>query len=143
MRAFSLDALSGDGKPFPLHRLLSWQYTGFKQFMQAISLAFHQELCYDASAVKNELSFRACALCEGREVYQVGKYCEVCEKGTMNGHKVSHSNRKSNKLWAPNIQNVRVVINGAPKRIGVCTRCLRSGNVVRALPKITAETVEA
>ena len=32
----------------------------------------------------------------------MGKFCEVCEKGAMSGHNVSHSNRKSNRVWAPN-----------------------------------------
>lgn len=74
----------------------------------------------------------------------MGKYCEVCEKGTMNGNKVSHSNRKSGKKWAPNVQNIRVLVDDKPMRLNVCTRCLRSGAVVRALPKVAdAETVEA
>ncbi len=72
----------------------------------------------------------------------MGHFCEVCEKGTMSGHNVSHSNRKSNRTWAPNVQRVRVVLaNGQAKRLNVCTRCLRSGNVQRALP--TKSTVEA
>ena len=71
----------------------------------------------------------------------IGKICEVCQKGAMSGHNVSHSNRKSNRVWAPNVQNVRVLVNGQPKRMNVCTRCLRSGNVQRALP--TKSNVEA
>ena len=71
----------------------------------------------------------------------MGKFCEVCAKGTMSGHNVSHSNRKSNRIWAPNVQRVRVVIDGTAKRINVCTRCLRSGYVQRALP--TKSDVEA
>ena len=64
----------------------------------------------------------------------MGKFCEVCEKGMMSGHNVSHSNRKTNRVWAPNVQRVRVLVNGQAKRLNVCTRCLRSGNVQRALP---------
>ena len=71
----------------------------------------------------------------------MGKFCEVCAKGTMSGHNVSHSNRKTNRIWAPNVQNVRVVVEGTVKRMNVCTRCLRSGNVQRALP--TKSNVEA
>ena len=71
----------------------------------------------------------------------MGKFCEVCEKGLMSGHNVSHSNRKTNRIWAPNVQNVRVVVDGTVKRMNVCTRCLRSGNVQRALP--TKSNVEA
>jgi len=71
----------------------------------------------------------------------MGKFCEVCAKGTISGHNVSHSNRKTNRIWAPNVQRVRVVVNGTAKRMNVCTRCLRSGNVQRALP--TKSNVEA
>ena len=71
----------------------------------------------------------------------MGKFCEVCAKGSMSGHNVSHSNRKTNRVWAPNVQRVRVVVDGQAKRLNVCTRCLRSGNVQRALP--TKSNVEA
>ena len=64
----------------------------------------------------------------------MGKFCEVCAKGSMSGHNVSHSNRKTIRIWAPNVQRVRVVVDGQAKRLNVCTRCLRSGNVQRALP---------
>ena len=64
----------------------------------------------------------------------MGKFCEVCAKGSMSGHNVSHSNHKTNRIWAPNVQRVRVVVDGQAKRLNVCTRCLRSGNVQRALP---------
>ena len=64
----------------------------------------------------------------------MGKFCEVCEKSTLNGNNVSHSNRKTNRIWAPNVQRVRVEVNGQVKHMNVCTRCLRSGNVKRALP---------
>ena len=63
----------------------------------------------------------------------MGKFCEVCKKGTMSGNLVSHSNRKTRTSWAPNIQHVRVVVDGTPKRMDVCTRCLRSGKVQRSI----------
>jgi len=59
--------------------------------------------------------------------------CEICGKGTITGNKVSHSNRHSRREWAPNIKKVRAIVQGTPKRISVCTRCLRSGNVIRAI----------
>ncbi|MGE5493936.1 MAG: 50S ribosomal protein L28 [Burkholderiales bacterium] len=61
----------------------------------------------------------------------MAKYCEICNKGIASGNNVSHSNRKSRRKWLPNVQRVSAVIEGAPKRIYVCTRCLRSGKVVR------------
>ena len=69
----------------------------------------------------------------------MGKFCEVCEKGAMSGHNVSHSNRKSNRTWAPNVQRVRVELGGTVRHINVCTRCLRSGYVARALPTKSEE----
>ncbi len=61
----------------------------------------------------------------------MAKYCEICGKGVSSGNKVSHSNIKSKRIWAPNVQRVRVLENGTPKRKYVCTRCLRSGKVER------------
>ncbi len=61
----------------------------------------------------------------------MAKYCEVCKKGIMSGNTVSHSNRKSRRTWAPNVQRVSAVVDGSPKRVYVCTRCLRSGKVTR------------
>ncbi len=56
--------------------------------------------------------------------------CEVCGKGIQTGNNVSHSNRRTKRIWKPNIQRVRALVNGEVKRINVCTRCLRSGKVV-------------
>ncbi|MFY9286862.1 MAG: bL28 family ribosomal protein, partial [Tissierellaceae bacterium] len=49
------------------------------------------------------------------------------------GNKVTFSNKKNSRSWSPNIRNVRAEIDGTVKRIKVCTRCLRSGLVKRAL----------
>ncbi|MDY5957209.1 MAG: bL28 family ribosomal protein, partial [Frisingicoccus sp.] len=46
--------------------------------------------------------------------------------------KVSHSHRRSNKMWKSNIKKVKVNDNGTPKKLYVCTSCLRSGLVERA-----------
>jgi large subunit ribosomal protein L28 len=73
----------------------------------------------------------------------MAKFCEVCNKGAMNGNKVSHSNRKSKRRLYPNVQNVRAMVDGRTKRITVCTRCLRSGKVERALPKFSVKEMLA
>ena len=59
--------------------------------------------------------------------------CEICGKGVSFGIKVSHSHRRSNRIWKPNIRKVRAVVNGSVKSVNVCTRCLRSGKVQRAV----------
>ena len=58
--------------------------------------------------------------------------CDICQKDVHFGIQVSHSHRRSNKQWKPNIKSVRVLVNGARKRLNVCTRCLRSNAVTRA-----------
>ena len=70
----------------------------------------------------------------------MGKYCQVCNKGLMNGNRVSHAENKTGRMYAPNVQRVRVVVDGRPTHQYVCTRCLRSGKVVRA---VHAAPVEA
>ncbi len=59
--------------------------------------------------------------------------CSICGKGAHFGNNVSHSHRRSNRIWHSNIKKVKVKINeSANKRINVCTACLRSGKVERA-----------
>ncbi|MBP3337443.1 MAG: 50S ribosomal protein L28 [Clostridia bacterium] len=59
--------------------------------------------------------------------------CEICGKGVTFGIKVSHSHRRSNRSWKPNIRSVKAMVDGTPKSIKVCSRCLRSGKVTRAI----------
>ena len=59
--------------------------------------------------------------------------CDVCGKGLMFGIKVSHSHRRSNRTWAPNVRKIRVIENGAVKTKNVCTRCIRSNKITRAI----------
>jgi large subunit ribosomal protein L28 len=58
--------------------------------------------------------------------------CEICAKRHQSGHNVSHANNKTKRVFNPNLQTVRALVNGAAKRIRVCTRCLRGGKVVKA-----------
>ena len=59
--------------------------------------------------------------------------CSICGKGVVYGQNVSHSNRKTNRTWKPNVKRVKAIVNGTPCRINACTRCLRSGKVTRAI----------
>ena len=59
--------------------------------------------------------------------------CEICDKSVSFGIKVSHSHRRSNRTWKPNIRSVRAIVNGTHKKVKVCSRCLRSGKIQRAV----------
>ena len=59
--------------------------------------------------------------------------CDFCGKSLVFGNNVSHSNRKTSRTWRPNIRKVKAVVNGTHKSVYVCTRCLRSGKVQRAV----------
>jgi len=63
----------------------------------------------------------------------MAKRCEICGKGPMVGHNVSHAHNLTKRRWLPNLQRVRAVIDGQVKRIRVCTQCIKSGRVVKAV----------
>ncbi len=62
----------------------------------------------------------------------MARACDICGKGPVFGHNVSHANNKTNRRWIPNLQRVRAVVDGTSRRIRVCTRCIRSGKVIKA-----------
>ena len=51
--------------------------------------------------------------------------CQFCDKDVAFGIQVSHSHRRSNRTWKPNVKRVKAIVDG--------TRCLRSGKVTRAV----------
>ena len=55
--------------------------------------------------------------------------CEVCGKRPIFGKSLSHSHRRTNRRWNPNVQKVRAIVNGSPQRLNVCTACLKAGKV--------------
>ncbi|MBU4533672.1 MAG: 50S ribosomal protein L28 [Eubacteriales bacterium] len=63
----------------------------------------------------------------------MSKVCEVCGKGVVVGMNVSHSHIRNKRTWEPNLQKVKAIVDGSPKRIRVCTTCLKSGKVQRAI----------
>ncbi len=65
--------------------------------------------------------------------FPVAFICDVCGKGHQSGHNVSHANNKTKRVFNPNLQRVRALVNGATLRIRVCTRCLRSGLVKKSV----------
>jgi large subunit ribosomal protein L28 len=65
--------------------------------------------------------------------------CEVCGKHPSFGNSISHSHVRSKRRWSPNIQKIRAVVNGAPRRLHVCTSCIKAGKVTK--PVRTARPV--
>ncbi len=62
----------------------------------------------------------------------MSKKCAICGKGPVTGNNVSHAHNKTRRRWMPNLQSVRTVsATGQSKRIKACTRCIRSGAVVK------------
>ena len=59
--------------------------------------------------------------------------CDICSKEIAFGIKVSHSHRRTNRTWKPNVVKVKAIVNGTPKSISVCSRCLRSNKVTRSV----------
>lgn len=59
--------------------------------------------------------------------------CRICGKGKTVGNNVSHANNRTKRQIYPNIQRMKVVLDGKTQRTYVCTRCLRSGLVQKAV----------
>jgi large subunit ribosomal protein L28 len=59
--------------------------------------------------------------------------CDLCGKNRLVGNNVSHANNRTKRVFRPNLRTVRALVKGAAQRITVCTRCLRSGLVQKAV----------
>ena len=62
----------------------------------------------------------------------MARVCDICGKGPITGHNVSHANNKTNRRWYPNLQRVRARVGDLTQRLRVCTQCLKSNRVVKA-----------
>ena len=63
--------------------------------------------------------------------------CQVCGKKPWFGKQVSHSHRRSSRRWDPNIQRLRVLLDGRVRRLDVCTSCIKAGKIQR--PPVKAQ----
>jgi large subunit ribosomal protein L28 len=61
----------------------------------------------------------------------MARICEFCGKGPGVGNNVSHANNKTRRRFLPNLKRVRARVGEAVRRIRVCTRCIRSGKVIK------------
>jgi large subunit ribosomal protein L28 len=62
----------------------------------------------------------------------MARECFVCGKKPVFGNNVSHANNKTRRRWLPNLQKVRIQVEGAPQRVRVCTRCISAGKIRKA-----------
>lgn len=69
---------------------------------------------------------------EALGVLAVAAVCEICGKHPSFGMSISHSHRRIKRRWNPNIQRVRAMVGSTPRRLSVCTSCLRAGKVTKA-----------
>ena len=63
----------------------------------------------------------------------MARVCSVCGKGPTSGNNVSHANNKTKRRWYPNLQTVRVATSAGARRVQVCTQCLKSNRVKKAV----------
>ncbi len=59
--------------------------------------------------------------------------CAVCGKHPVAGNNVSHSNRRTKRVFKPNIVKTKVEIDGKVKNLNICTRCLKAGKVTKVI----------
>lgn len=59
--------------------------------------------------------------------------CDLCGKGPAFGHRISHAHNVSKRRWLPNLVSTRAMVGGTPKRLRVCTRCLKAGKVTKVV----------
>lgn len=63
----------------------------------------------------------------------MAKVCEICGKKPIVGNNVSHSHKLTKRRWLPNLQKVKAKIDGESKKIRVCTSCIKSGKIEKAV----------
>jgi large subunit ribosomal protein L28 len=61
----------------------------------------------------------------------MSQVCDICGKTPQFGKSISHSHRRTNRRFAPNIQTARTVVGGTPYKLRVCASCIKAGKVPR------------
>lgn len=73
----------------------------------------------------------------------MSRACDLCGKGVQHGQNVSHAHNVTKRRWEVNLQTVRAVVQGKPRKLRVCTRCIRSGAVQKGMPQKEAQRARA
>ncbi|GMO64814.1 MAG: 50S ribosomal protein L28 [Endomicrobiia bacterium] len=59
--------------------------------------------------------------------------CIICNKCSRSGNTISHSNKVSKRLFRPNLQSLNIIVNGKKTCEYVCTSCIKSKKVKKAI----------
>ena len=59
----------------------------------------------------------------------MARKCVITGKKTTAGNNRSHAMNASKRTWGANLQKVRILVNGKPKKVYVSARALKSGKV--------------
>lgn len=62
----------------------------------------------------------------------MAKTCDICGKGPRFGNNISHAHNVTRRTWNVNLQSVKAMVDGTPKRLRVCTSCIKAGKVAKA-----------
>jgi large subunit ribosomal protein L28 len=63
----------------------------------------------------------------------MSRQCEICGKKPLKAAKRSFSNKSHTYKQIPNLQSIRIVLNGQVKKVNVCTSCIRANKVQKAV----------
>ncbi|NQU12462.1 50S ribosomal protein L28 [bacterium] len=79
----------------------------------------------------------------------MSRTCQICGRGPVHGNRIlrrgqakktggigQHITAVTPRVFRPNLQQLRAVVNGHPTRVKVCTSCLRSGKITKAAPRV-------
>ncbi|MBI4975914.1 MAG: 50S ribosomal protein L28 [Spirochaetes bacterium] len=63
----------------------------------------------------------------------MARSCDICGKETIRGNRVSHSNRRTRRVFRANLRTVKANVKGTVKTLRVCTSCISANKVVKAV----------
>lgn len=62
----------------------------------------------------------------------MAKECYICKKRGQSGHNISHAHNVTKRRFEPNLRSTHIIEGGTPKRVRVCTRCIRTGSIQKS-----------
>jgi large subunit ribosomal protein L28 len=65
----------------------------------------------------------------------MAQHCQFCGKTPATGRRISHAHNVTSRKWHLNLKSVHAVIDGVARRTRACTRCIRSGKVIKPMPR--------